>query len=74
MWPPICQTQNAPIWPRKSAWLAYFELDGVEQGWNTTEASGQTILGLFLCVNGAKTGSLTTKVAKKAQIGPNMTK
>ena len=34
-------------WPRKSAWRAYFELDGVEQCWNTTCAFSQTIVGLF---------------------------
>ena len=61
--------------PRKLTWRAYFELDGVEQGWNITGASSQTILGLFSCEIGVKIGSLTPKVAKKeAKIRPNMTK
>ena len=50
-------------------------MDGVEQGWNITGASSQTILGLFSCEIGVKIGSLTLKVAKKeAKIRPNMTK
>ena len=61
--------------PRKLTWRAYFELDGVEQGWNITGASSQTILGLFSCEIGVKIGSLTPEVAKKeAEIRPNMTK
>ena len=52
-------------WAHKSDWKAYFELDGVEQGWNTKGAFSQTVLGLLSCENGGKIGSLTPKVAKK---------
>ena len=58
------------FWPRKSARRAYFELEGVEQGWNTTWASGQTMLGLFSKQKRLKNWLFDSKRGKKeAKVG-----